>query len=187
MSTLQNYSRSLAKMGLYFNQCPTLETDIRIKTYLIILRDIHRSSYTSFKFCIYGLRYAFLSIGQDDRIIKLPSIKRSRKLPVILSKREVKLLLKTPQFLKQRILFATIYSCGLRLSEVVRLKQSNICFDRMTVHISESKYKKERIVPLSKFLKAGLQKYYAECLPKMCRLFKGRYLFIVLRSLRNRI
>lgn len=45
-------------------------------------------------------------------------------------------------------------------------QQLDICFDRNTIHIKQSKYKKDRIVPLSKYLKQGLEKYYLSCCPR---------------------
>ena len=93
-------------------------------------------------------------------------LKRLNKLPVILSQEEIKLLLKTPKYLKHRILFATVYAAGLRLCEVSALKQSDICFHRNTIHIRQTKYNKDRIVPLSNYLKKGLKKYYKACCPR---------------------
>lgn len=165
-STLQNYARALAKMSLYFKTCPTLIKDADINNYLLMIKDTQNPSYTYFKHTVYGLRYAFRLIDREDRAIRLPQIKRLNKLPVILSQQEIKELLIIPKYLKHRILFATIYSAGLRLSEVSALKQSDICFHRNTIHIQQTKYNKNRIVPLSKYLKKGLKKYYRACNPK---------------------
>ena len=165
-STLQNYGRSLAKMSLYFKSCPTLIADSAINNYLLLLKDRQQVSYSYFKHTVYGLRYAFRLIGREDRAIRLPQIKRLNKLPVILSQEEIKTLLKTPKYLKHRILFATVYAAGLRLCEVSALKQFDICFHRNTIHIRQTKYNKDRIVPLSNYLKMGLQKYYRVCCPR---------------------
>ncbi len=64
------------------------------------------------------------------------------------------------------MLFCLIYSAGLRISEVHNLKQADIDFDRMTIHIRQAKYNKDRIVPLSKKIKLGLIKYYQTCKPR---------------------
>ena len=84
----------------------------------------------------------------------------------MLSKRECRLLFKTPKLLKHRILLTLIYSAGLRIAEVCNLHQRDIDFDRKQIHIRQSKYKKDRYVPLSDLMAKGLQKYYQACLPK---------------------
>lgn len=95
----------------------------------------------------------------------MPSIKRINALPVVLNRQEIKSLITTPKWKKHRILFALIYSAGLRIGEVNRLEQRDIDMERMTIHIRESKYKKDRIVPLSHYMKKGLLDYYKQVCP----------------------
>lgn len=59
-----------------------------------------------------------------------------------------------------------IYSAGLRISEVIKLRQADIDFDRMQIHIRCSKYKKDRYVPLAAYMVQGLKKHYAANNPK---------------------
>jgi site-specific recombinase XerD len=108
---------------------------------------------------------AFRLTGREDRAIRLPSIQRIKSLPTVFSRAEVKTLIATPKWKKHRILFALIYSAGLRISEASRLEQRDIDFGRMAIHIRQSKYKKDRYVPLSGYMKKGLQGYYRECRP----------------------
>lgn len=136
-------------------------TDAQINDYLLLLREHQNPSLSYFKHTVYGLRYAFRLVGRDDRAIRLPSIKRLKELPLVLSKAECRLLFKTPKLLKHRILFTLIYSAGLRIAEVTSLRQADIDFDRMQIHIRRGKGNKDRYVPLSTMMARGLQKYYA--------------------------
>jgi site-specific recombinase XerD len=97
----------------------------------------------------------------------LPSIKRVKDLPTVLSREECRRLFHTPKLLKHRILLCLSYSAGLRISELVRLKLEDIDFDRMQIHIRRSKYNKDRYVPLSIYMAQGLKKYYQACQPKI--------------------
>jgi len=81
------------------------------------------------------------------------------KLPVILNRDELKELFSAPILLKQRIVLTLVYSAGLRSQEVINLKFSDIDFVIKTIHIRQSKYKKDRIVPLSPTMAIGLKKY----------------------------
>jgi integrase/recombinase XerD len=78
-----------------------------------------------------------------------PSLKQGTKLPVILNRSGLKELFNATSLLKQHIVLTLIYSAGLRGQEAVNLKIADIDFERKTIHIRQSKYKKERIVPLS--------------------------------------
>lgn len=162
---MQNYGRCLAKMALYYKSCPTTLPDAQINEYLLLLRDTQNPSYSYFKHTVYGLRMAFRLIGREDKAIRLPSIQRIKSLPTVLSRAEVKRLIATPKWKKHRILLALIYSAGLRISEVSRLEQRDIDLDRMVIHIRQSKYKKDRYVPLSGYMKKGLQDYYQQSCP----------------------
>jgi site-specific recombinase XerD len=82
-------------------------------------------------------------------------------------------LFRAPKLLKHRIILTLIYSAGLRGQEVINLKISDIDFERKTIHIRQSKYKKDRIVPLSDYMANGLIKYLAVEKPHIY-LFNGK-------------
>ena len=103
----------------------------------------------------------------------MPSIKKDAELPVILNRSELRELFKAPKLLKHRIVLTLIYSAGLRAMEVVNLKLSDIDFERKTIHIKLSKYKKDRIVPLSNYMAQGLKKYISVENPHIW-LFNGK-------------
>lgn len=172
-STLANYGRSIAQMSLYFGCTPLELPDEKINDYLLLLRDTQKPSLSYFKHTVYGLRYAFRLVGREDRAIQLPSIKRLKDLPVVLSREECRRLFRAPKLLRHRILLSLVYSAGLRISEVVKLKQADIDFDRMEIHIRQSKYHKDRYVPLSSYIATGLKKYLKACQPKEW-LFNGK-------------
>jgi len=122
---------------------------------------------------VYGLRYYFRHIGKTNRAINLPSLKKEATLPVILNRSELKALFKAPKLLKHRIILTLIYSAGLRRQEAVNLKIADIDFERKTIHIRQSKYLKDRIVPLSDYMARGLRKYLDT--EKPCNyLFNGK-------------
>jgi site-specific recombinase XerD len=159
---LHNYIRRIASISLHFGKLPEQIDDDEINEYLTSLALNPKSpSRSNFKHAVYGLRYYFRLIGHNKRAISLPSLKKDAKLPVILNRSELKELFSAPPLLKHRIVLGLIYSAGLRGQEVINLKISDIDFERMTIHIRQSKYKKDRIVPLSEIMAAGLQKYIA--------------------------
>lgn len=159
-STYQNYARHLAKLALHFQCCPQFLDEDQINDYLFLLKREHNTpSESYFKHTVYGLRYLFRIYGLNDKRIALPKIKRDKKLPVVLSKQEVKRLLNAPKLLKHRILIGLLYDCGLRCFEVRNLRIADVDFDRQILHIRKGKGGKDRYVPFGKILSRGLRKY----------------------------
>ena len=159
-STLDNYIRRIASVSLHFSALPENVSDDDINLYLASLATSASSpSRSNFKHAVYGLRYYFRLIGLNKRAIELPSLKKEDKLPVILNKSELRELFNAPMLLKHKIVLSLIYSAGLRGQELINLKISDIDFERHTIHIRQSKYKKDRVVPLSVIMARGLLKY----------------------------
>lgn len=173
-STLNNYIRRIAIISLHFSRLPELISDDEINEYLTSLALSAKSpSRSSFKHAVYGLRYYYRHLGLNKRAIDLPSLREGFKLPVILNRSELKELFKAPGLLKHRIVLTLVYSAGLRSQEVTNMKISDIDFERKTIHIRQSKYKKDRIVPLSDYIAKGLKKYISVEHPETW-LFNGK-------------
>jgi integrase/recombinase XerD len=173
-STLTNYIRRIALLVLHFGKLPELVDTEEIKEYLVSLAlDPKSPSRSSFKHMVYGLRYYFRLMGLNKNAIALPSLKKEAKLPVILNPHELRTLFAAPGLLKHRIVLTLIYSAGLRGQEVINLKISDIDFGRKTIHIRQSKFKKDRILPLSDYMAAGLKKYLQAENPHIW-LFNGK-------------
>jgi integrase/recombinase XerD len=159
---------------LQFKQLPEQVCDDELNEYLTSLAlDKKSPSRSSFKHMVYGLRYYFRLIGDNKRAVNLPSLKKEAKLPVILNRSELRQLFTAPSLLKHRIVLTLIYSAGLRGQEVINLKISDIDFERKTIHIRQSKYKKDRVVPLSDYMSRGLKKYLSAEHPHVY-LFNGK-------------
>lgn len=173
-STLRNYSHHLAKLAVHFNRIPTALDPDQVNDYLYLVKQQHKTlSDSYFKFTVYALRFAYRMEGLKDKRIELPSIKRDKRLSVVLSREEVKRLLKAPRLLKHRVLFGLLYGCGLRCFEVRSLKLSDLDFDRNMLHVRQGKGKKDRYVPISNILIRGLKAYIQAEQPAVW-LFNGR-------------
>lgn len=99
--------------------------------------------------------------------------KAEKRLPSVLDKSEVKILLSSIDNLKHKTILTLVYSAGLRLSEVVELKVKDIDVKRKLIKIIQGKGKKDRYVMLSEKLLLILREYYKEYLPKEF-IFEGQ-------------
>ena len=100
--------------------------------------------------------------------------RREKRLPNVLSKKEVKSILETPTNLKHRAMLSLIYACGLRRSELLNLTLTDILSNRNLLFIRQSKGKKDRVVPISNRLIDILREYYKAFKPKAW-LFEGQF------------
>jgi len=165
--TFDNYSRHVAAMALHFQCLPTKLDPEQVKDYLYELQKRSKTpSQTYFKHTVYGLRFLLKTEGLPYEYLHLPSIPRSNKLPVILSREEIWAMLQSAQLLKHRLLIGLLYGCGLRCMEVRNIRLKDMDFNRKLLHIVQSKGKKDRYVPLSEHLIRGIQKYIAAEHPK---------------------
>lgn len=99
--------------------------------------------------------------------------KRENVLPNVLSKEEIKQILSAPINIKHRAMLSLIYSCGLRRSELLNLKLTDIDSKRNLVIIRMSKGKKDRVVPLSQKVLVLLRDYFLAYKPNFW-LFEGQ-------------
>ena len=173
-STLRNYSRQLAAMALHYKCLPTELTEDQVKDYLYLKQQEHNTpSRSYFKQTVYGLRFVYRINGMMDKHLVLPAIKSEGKLPVVLSREEMKRLMVAPELLKHRILIGLLYGCGLRCFESRNVKLSDLDYDRKMLHVRQGKGKKDRYVPLPEMLIRGLKTYIEEEKPNTW-LFNGK-------------
>lgn len=158
-STLKNYSRYISKIALHFNCLPTELEDDQVEDYLHELLRNGTPSESYFKHTVYGLRFLYRLEGLKEKRIALPSIQREKKLPIVLSREEMKSLIKEARLLKHRLLLCLLYGCGLRCGEVRSILLKDIDLDRAMLLVRQGKGNKDRYVPLGKLLVRGISKF----------------------------
>lgn len=172
-SLISNYGRNIAHLALHFGRLPHEVSIEEINAYLY-RKSVHEGlSESYFKQTVFGMRFWFRLFGKDDQALKLPVIKKEKKLPEVLSKEECRELFKAPRTLKHRFLLAFAYSAGLRMNELRMLKISDVDCDRMQVRVRQGKGRKDRCVILSRFIKERLSNYLNELKPQTY-LFEGQ-------------
>jgi len=105
-----------------------------------------------------ALKLYFGKILHRKFFASLPRVKKSKHLPVVLTKNEVLKLIEVTQNLKHRTILSIMYGGGLRVSEVVRIKISDIDLENMFLRVNQGKGKKDRVTLISKKSKNILAK-----------------------------
>ncbi len=111
-------------------------------------------------------------LGMDKQFHTIERPRKARELPKVLSEEEVLAILKSIINLKHKAIISTIYSAGLRRSELINLRKQDVFYDRKIIFIRGSKGKKDRNTILSDLLTIVLRKYLDEYKPNYW-LFEG--------------
>lgn len=171
--TIQVYIDRIAKFAYYFRQSPDQLTSEHIREYQRYLVEDKKCSWSVLNQTVCALRFFYGTCLGDTRMIKhIPHAKQPKKLPVVLSRHEVALILQAASNVKHRTLLMMLYSTGVRISEALSLKIPDIDSQRMMIHIRHGKAGRDRYVPLRSALLEQLRIYWRIHRPKLW-LFPG--------------
>lgn len=175
-STIMTYSEALKSFLVFFREKPTAEItneDVIIYNNDYILKNNLSASYQNQTINAIKL---FFKIIHDSKMVteELHRPKNAKTLPNVLSKEEAFKLIDLTSNLKHKTLLALIYSAGLRISEAINMKITDIDSQRMLIHVKNAKGKKDRYTLLSNKVLGLLKEYYTIYKPKNY-LFEGQY------------
>ena len=172
--TQKIYLYYITNFSRYFNRSPYHLGKREIKEYLLYLLREKKASASTVNLCYSALKFLYArTLKRDEIMEKIPRLRSTKKLPVVLERQEVESLFSVTSNLKHRAILMLIYSSGLRLREASHLKVSDIDSKRMVLRIRQGKGRKDRYTLLSTAALEVLRKYWRHCRPKEW-LFPGR-------------
>ncbi|EAZ94826.1 putative tyrosine recombinase [Flavobacteria bacterium BAL38] len=132
-------------------------------------------SATSGHSMVNGVQFYYQQVlGKRDFTFVLPRPKKEKKLPVVLTMEECLLIFKVVDNPKHKLLLLIGYGAGLRVSEIVSLKWSDILFEEHKIHVKNAKGKKDRMVMLPYSIVSSLQ-LYRELYKGKLYVFEGQF------------
>jgi len=159
--TQRAYLRAVTDLAEYYHQSPDRINTEEIQDYVAHLLSERRLAVGSCHSIITGLRFFYTVVLEDgESNAAIPQIKKVTRLPEILSSEQLERLFAAPRNPKHRVLLMTAYGGGLRVSELVRLKVTDIHSDRMMIRVEQGKGRKDRYTLLSKRLLGELRSYW---------------------------
>ncbi len=166
VATQKAYLYAVAKLAQYYKRPPDQLGKEQIRSYLLYLITERKLSPNTMTAMIAGLRFFYNeTLGWDETKLFIPRRKKTSHLPEVLSLNEVARLIDATRGLKQRVLLMTAYSAGLRVSELVNLKLTDIDPERMTIRVEQGKDRKDRYTTLSQTLLVELRPYWKRYRP----------------------
>ncbi|MFQ5453148.1 MAG: site-specific tyrosine recombinase/integron integrase [Candidatus Zixiibacteriota bacterium] len=181
--TIRNYSKQtiasyLSALGRFADWLITRsKTDVNnqvIEEYLFYIKNGKHRSRSALRQTIAALKIMYIHVLKQPVPEALDvRIRREKHHPTVLSEVEIIRLLNTPQNLKHRVVLMTLYSTGLRLSELLNLRVNDLDFDRNIITVKQGKGKKDRQTILAEGLKTILRSYLERYQPRDF-LFEGQ-------------
>lgn len=176
----RKYSYKTVKGYLYYNRdflnftgkSPIDINDNDIKDYLLYLAEEKQSATSTLNQAINAIKFYYGTILKTKFVYEVKRPRKDKKLPVVLSKEEVAKILNSVDNVKHKAILMLVYSAGLRVGEVVKLKTEDLDSKRMLIHIKASKGRKDRYVMLSEMVLQFLRDYWKQYKPSKY-LFQG--------------
>jgi len=174
LHTHRIYIDLVARFAKHFKKSPDQLGPEDIRAYQVFLLEEKKASVAVLTQSVCALRFLYkVTLGRDWPVEYIPYPKQPKKLPLVLSREQVARLIESVVNLKHKTILMTIYSGGLRVSELTRLQVGDIDSERMMIFIRQGKGKKDRLVPLSPILLKQLRTYWIKYRPPKPWLFPG--------------
>jgi site-specific recombinase XerD len=147
--TQGSYVRVVRQLAEHYGKSPQQISETELRRYFLYLQNVKGNSASTVRVTLNGLKFLYEhTLHRRWPLLEMVRPMPPKKVPVILSRQEVKQILAGVRQSHYRVCLGTIYSCGLRLLEGVRLRVDQIDSGRMMLHIRGAKGHKERYVPL---------------------------------------
>jgi integrase/recombinase XerD len=147
--TQEAYVRAVRQLSEHYHKSPELITEEELRQYFLFIKNVKHYSRNTSTVAICGIKFFFeKTLNRNWATFGLLRAPREKKLPVILSREEVRQILACVRLLRYRVCLSTIYSCGLRLQEGTHLQVADLDSARMMIHVRHGKGAKDRYVPL---------------------------------------
>jgi len=161
LRTQESYIRSVADLQRYFKLSPAVLSYEQIRRYFVHLKIERKLARPTVTIALCGIKFFYeKTLKREWSLTGVPVPKKERKLPVVLSEKEVRLILRKLREPRLRACLTVIYACGLRLGEACRLAVTDIDRDRGVLRIRRAKGATDRYVPIAPAVIKRLLEYW---------------------------
>lgn len=175
-NTQKAYLGALQLLGRHFaERNPRQLQPLDIEHYLLYLAEQKNYSFSGLNLMVNAIKFLFEKVWNLPKTTYyLPRPRKTHTLPKVLDEEDIKKIFAQVKNPKHRLILYVAYSSGLRVSEVVNIRLTDIHRKSMQIRIEQSKGRKDRMVVLSKKVLSLMEDYYRRYRPKEY-LFEGQY------------
>ncbi len=147
--TQEAYLSAVSQLAKHYRKSPDQINEEELRQYFLFLKNKKQAARATCTIALCGIKFFFQqTLGREWKTFEFLRPPKEKKLPVVLSVAEVGRVLACIHRQRYRVCLTTIYACGLRLLEGVRLQVKDIDGERQLLHICQGKGGKDRYVPL---------------------------------------
>jgi integrase/recombinase XerD len=147
--TQEAYLSAVRQLAKHYRKSPDQIDEEELRGYFLFLKNEKHAARNTCTIALCGIKFFFeRTLGREWKTFDFLRPQKEKKLPVVLSIAEVRSILVRVRRPHYRVCLSTIYACGLRLLEGVRLQVSHIDSERHLLHVCQGKGGKDRYVPL---------------------------------------
>lgn len=161
--TQQTYVEAIKNLAVHFNKSPDRLSEQEIRDFFLHLTQVRRLAHSTVRVYLFAAKFLFLkTLNRPWPVLHLIRIPHPKRLPEVLSRQEVRLVLACVRRPAAKMSLTLMYACGLRVSEANRLLPADIDSKRMVVRVRCGKGQKDREAPLPQKVLQQLRAYWVQ-------------------------
>lgn len=175
LRTQETYIAAVAALAKHYGCSPDVLSVEQVQSYILYLLEDRKLAWSSCNQAICAFRFFYgITLKRASFALEIPHGRTPQRQPEILSRSEVKRVLDAAERRLDHVLLKTTYAAGLRVSEVIALRWTDIDSGRMTLRVEQGKGAKDRYTVLSASLLTQLRDYWKHGRPRGPWIFTGR-------------
>ncbi|RYE30530.1 MAG: integrase [Sphingobacteriaceae bacterium] len=176
VSTIKTYRNEFAQLLYLLKNIPVITLDAaKLRSYFLYCTNTLQLSENTLHSRINAVKFYFEQVLHQEKLFfEIPRPKKPTILPKVISAKDIKKLFDVTQNVKHNLMLKLCYGMGLRVSEIVNIKITDIDSENMQVFIEKAKGKKDRYANLPESILHNLREYYRLYKPQKY-LFEGQY------------
>jgi integrase/recombinase XerD len=172
--THQSYLAAVSALAKYYGRSPEALSREELQAYFLHLVKDRQLSGASCRLHLNGIRFLYLQVlARDAFEVTLDVPRKAQRIPELLTRQEVRAVLRSASNLKHQALLQLCYGCGLRVSELVAVKVRHVDGERHLLRVEQGKGAVDRAVIVSPSLLDHLRRYWQDERPRSW-LFPGQ-------------
>ncbi len=173
-TTQKVYVHAVEKLAQHYGRSPHQLSEQELRDYFVYLVKKKRAACSTLRLHVFAVKFLFTkTLKRPWPTLRILRARPQLKLPVVLDPKEAKRILAVRRSPVARMCATLMYSCGLRVSEAVQLKLTDIDSQRMVVIVRGGKGNKDRHVPLPSRTLELLRDYWREHKPRTWLFSRG--------------
>ncbi len=171
-NTVESYLRAVRKFAEFHGRSPDELGPEQVRQFLLYLVEERRVAWGTYNVHLCATPFLYNVTLERDTLLKgIPCPKEQKRLPVVLTYKEVTQFFNACRNFKHQTMFLCAYAGGLRISEIANLQINDIDRGRDIIHIRQAKGGRDRLVPLSPRLLVVLREYWKQYRPEAWLFF----------------